>query len=147
MRRLILRHLIWVDAVCFCSFFACIQPVPQVRTLNLRLATPLLNLHTHVTPTWNPLVGICINPLSLMDLPTIIKWTNQFPILGVLGAIVHFNSKFDRTFSKHTMENLIRRRVLWRLIWVCTACLCPTKRTLCLHGLMNKKCPCMRKEV
>ena len=36
------------------------------------------------------------------------------------------------------MENLIRRRVLWRLIWVCTVCLCPTKMTLGLHGL--KQC-------
>ena len=33
------------------------------------------------------------------------------------------------------MENLIRRRVLWRLIWFCTVCRCPTKRTLGLYGL------------
>ena len=30
---------------------------------------------------------------------------------------------------------MIRRRILWRLIWVCTVCLCPTKRTLGLYGL------------
>ena len=36
-----LRRHIWVYVVCICSFFACIQPVPQVRTLNSRLATPL----------------------------------------------------------------------------------------------------------
>ena len=41
MRRLVLRRLIWVYAVRICYFFACIQPVPQVRTLNFRLATPL----------------------------------------------------------------------------------------------------------
>ena len=42
MRRRILRRLIWVYAVCVRSFFACIQPVPLVRTLNFRLATPLI---------------------------------------------------------------------------------------------------------
>ena len=35
------QHLIWVYAVCKCSFFACIQPDPQVCTLNFRLATRL----------------------------------------------------------------------------------------------------------
>ena len=33
------------------------------------------------------------------------------------------------------METLIRRWVLWRLVWVCTVCLCPTKRMLGLYGL------------
>ena len=35
------------------------------------------------------------------------------------------------------METLIRRHVLWRLIWVCAVCLCPTKRMLGLYGLSN----------
>ena len=38
MRRRILRRLICVYPFCICSFFACIQPVPQVRSLNFRLA-------------------------------------------------------------------------------------------------------------
>ena len=33
------------------------------------------------------------------------------------------------------METLTRRRILRRLIWVYTVCLCPTKRTLGLYGL------------
>ena len=33
------------------------------------------------------------------------------------------------------MENLIRPRILHRLIWFCTVCRCPTKRTPCLYGL------------
>ena len=37
------------------------------------------------------------------------------------------------------MEILIRCHFLWRLIRVCTVCLCPTKRTLGLNGLMEKK--------
>ena len=73
--------------------------------------------------------------LNLMDLPTIINWTNPFPILGVLGVIFPFYSNFGTIFCKQTVETLIRRRVLRRLIWVCTVCLCPTKRTLGLYGI------------
>ena len=39
----ILWRLIWVYAVCICSFFECIQLVPHMGTLNCRLATPLAN--------------------------------------------------------------------------------------------------------
>ena len=34
------------------------------------------------------------------------------------------------TFSKQTVETLIRRRVLRRLVWVRSVCLCPTNRML-----------------
>ena len=40
----------------------------------------------------------------------------------------------NRAFRKHTVETLARRRILRRLIWVCTVCLSPTKRTLGLYG-------------
>ena len=43
----------------------------------------------------------------------------------------------NRTFRKQTMEILIRHCVLRCLVWVCTVCLCPTKRTLGLYGLNN----------
>ena len=39
--------------------------------------------------------------------------------------------------TKQTVEKLIRRCILLRLIWDCTVCLCPTKRTLDLNGLMS----------
>ena len=35
-----------------------------------------------------------------------------------------------------TVENLIRRRVGRRLIWFCTVCRYPTKRSLGLYGLI-----------
>ena len=47
----------------------------------------------------------------------------------------HFYSSFNRKSCKQTVETLIRRRILWHLIWVCTICLCPTKRTLGIYGL------------
>ena len=34
---------------------------------------------------------------------------------------------FNRNVCKQTVENLIRRRVLRRLIWFCTVCRCSTK--------------------
>ena len=39
----------------------------------------------------------------------------------------HFYSSFNRKLCKQTVETLIRRRILWRLIWVCAICLCPIK--------------------
>ena len=45
----------------------------------------------------------------------------------MLGGIFHFYSSFNRKLCKQTVETLVRRRILWRLIWVCTICLCPTK--------------------
>ena len=48
----------------------------------------------------------------------------------LLGRTFHFYSDFNRAFSNQTVDTLIRRRVLRRLIWVCTVCLCPTKKTL-----------------
>ena len=51
MRRRILRRLIWVYAICICFLFEYIQPVPQMRTVNFRLAAPL-----HVLNIMVPLV-------------------------------------------------------------------------------------------
>ena len=49
---------------------------------------------------------------------------------------------FIRILIEHSvskLENLIRRRVWQRVIWFCTVCLCPTKRTLGLYGLNKIK--------
>ena len=73
--------------------------------------------------------------LSRMRFPTIINWTSLFPFERLLVGIVHFYSNSNRIFCKHTVETLIRRRILWCLIWVYTVCLYPTKRTLGLYGL------------
>ena len=54
-----------------------------------------------------------------------------------VGGIFLFYSNFDRTFYKQTVEILIKRRVSRRLIWVCTVCLCPSKRTLGLYVLIK----------
>ena len=44
-----------------------------------------------------------------------------------VGWYFHFYSNFSRIFFMQTVDTLIRRRVLRRLIWVCTVSICPTK--------------------
>ena len=74
--------------------------------------------------------------LCRMYFPILINWTSPFPISWLLGGIFHFYSNFKICFCKQTVENLIRRCSLLRLKWVCTVCLCPTKPTLGLYGLI-----------
>ena len=38
---------------------------------------------------------------------------------------------------KQTVQTLIRRRVLWRLIWVCTVCQCQVQVLPSLHGTLT----------
>ena len=54
-----------------------------------------------------------------------------------MAFFFYFYSYFNRTYCKQTVESLIRRRVLWCLIWVWTVCLCPTKSRLDLYGLRH----------
>ena len=79
------------------------------------------------------------NPYKPNEFSISSNWMSSFTTLGILGGIFHFHSKFDRILCKQTLETLIRHRILWRLIWVCTVCLCPTKRTLGLYGLNTQK--------
>ena len=53
----------------------------------------------------------------------------------VVRLYLHFYQNSNITYCKQTVKTLIRSRVLRRLIWVCTVCLCYTKRTLGLNGL------------
>ena len=78
--------------------------------------------------------------LCRMYFPILINWMSPFPVLGLLGGIFHFHSNFKRNLCKQTVENLIRRRVLRRLIWFCTVCQSPTKRTLGLYGFNTYTC-------
>ena len=55
---------------------------------------------------------ISLTLLSGMEFPTFINWTGPFPFLGLYGGTFHFYSFFKRNFSKKTVENLIRRRIL-----------------------------------
>ena len=66
--------------------------------------------------------------LRRMEFPTIINWTGPFP--GLLGGIFHF----IQILKEHSVSKQWRPR-MWRLIWVCTVCVHPTKRKLGLYGI------------
>ena len=77
-----------------------------------------------------------------MNFPIFIGKTGLFQILGVLGGIFHFYSNFNRTFYKQTVRTLIRRRVLRRLVWVCTFYLYPPKkdsRLICVNRINHAR--------
>ena len=63
-----------------------------------------------------------------VSLNTHINWFSPGPFKGYFS----FESNFY-TIQKQTMETLIRRRIVWRLIRVCTVYVRPIKITLCLH--------------
>ena len=69
--------------------------------------------------------------ICLMDYSILISWTSPFPILGAPGVIFYFYFILDSNFWNQTVQNLIRGRVLRRLIWIYTVCLGPQKGTLC----------------
>ena len=83
-------------------------------------------------------MGWCnsLTHLCQMYFPIPINWTSPFLILGLLGGFFHIYSNFKSNFWQQTVENLIGRRILQRLIWFCTVCQCSTKRTLGLYGLI-----------
>ena len=87
------------------------------------------------------IMGFLLNPF----MPNVFSHHYQFGEsisnlrVGWLVVFLLFYSNFKRQFCKQTVENLIRRRVLWRLIWFCTVCRCPTKKTLGLYGLTDQE--------
>ena len=70
------------------------------------------------------------NPFKPNGISHCYQMDQSISVLRHVGCFFHFYSNFDRIFFKQTLEALIRRRVQRRLIWVCTVCLCPTKRTI-----------------
>ena len=58
------------------------------------------------------------------------QFDNAISIFMVVGWYFHFYSNFKRNVCKQAVENLIRRRVLRRLVWFCAVCRCPTKKAV-----------------
>ena len=56
-------------------------------------------------------------------------------VLRIVSGMFLFDWNFKTTFCVQTVDTLIRRCVLRRLIWICNVFLCATKRTLGLYGL------------
>ena len=51
------------------------------------------------------------------------------------GSNLQFNSNFKSTFCEQTVQNLIRRRVMWRLIGFYIVCQCPINMAQGLNRL------------
>ena len=107
--------------VAYDLFFSCVafHPHPHLLLFRQDLSLIVENL-THICQ---------------MYFPILYNWTSPFPILGLLGDILHLYSNFRRHFCQQTVENLIRCRILRCLIWFCTDCRCPTETMLGLYGL------------
>ena len=55
----------------------------------------------------------------------------------MLGGVFILFKNFNRKNFKQTAETQVRPPLLNHLIWVCTVCICPTKRTLGLYVFIN----------
>ena len=64
----------------------------------------------------------CLNPFKPNGISHYYQLDQYISVLRDVGSIFHFYSNFNLTFCKQLVETLIRRRVLRRLIWVCTVC-------------------------
>ena len=60
--------------------------------------------------------------LSRMEFPNLNNWTSPFLFFGLLGGILSLFSNFKRTYCNQTVQTLIRRHILWCLIWFCNVC-------------------------
>ena len=103
-------------------------PYPKSITYNLEAELSRgRSLLRCVCTKFNPVMQIGISFSYLLD--------QSISILRIVGWYVfYFYSNLYRLFCKQIVEILIRRHVLWRLIWVCTVCLCPTNRMQGLYG-------------
>ena len=86
------------------------------------------NTDTHTTT-------LILTHLSQMEFRLLSVGSVHFRFKSCWVGFFSFYSIFIRTFCKQRVENLIRRRVVRRLIWVCTVCICPIKSTLGLYGV------------
>ena len=58
----------------------------------------------------------CLTHLCQMEFPVLILWMNLLRIYEMLGGRFQFHSNFKSTFCKQTVQNLIRRCIMQRLI-------------------------------
>ena len=67
-------------------------------------------------------------PGSGVLLGCIVSWS--LPSFLLCWVAFSFYTNVNSTFCKPTVEILTRRYVLWRPIWVCSVCQCPTNRAI-----------------
>ena len=108
----------FVCATClFSRELVTVDPGTQYPGTTVELVTSCYTYNTNRCS----LTYICLRDPSIL-----IIWKSSFPIVGVSGVLL-FYSISNRYSCYQTVKTLIRRRVLRRLIWVYTVCLCPQK--------------------
>ena len=122
-------RFVWVDAL---------HPTQQFLAIFLSFwVEPFLSVLAFVEsqtsdPSIPSLTLYHCNLLSPFELNGIsLSYQLDQSILVLRDVVWYFSLlfKFKKNFCKQTVENLIRCHIL-RLIWFCTVCQCPTKRTL-----------------
>ena len=80
---------------------------------------------------WGKLTHICLKTFPSLSIGQVC-----FSFKGCLVYFFHFYHIFDRNSCEQTVYTLTRQRIMRRLIWVCTVCLCPKHETPGLYGLI-----------
>ena len=89
-----------------------------------------VGVHLSSTPSISGPGSATVNPFKPNGITHYYQLDQSIFILRVIRLYFSFYQNSNRASCKRTVETLIRRHILWRLIWVCKVCLCPTKRTL-----------------
>ena len=98
--------------------------------------TPSMPVSDHVSVTVYFLKRLSTYMHNRMEFPTPINWIITFLFKGLW---VDFIQILIENAANKQWRPLIKRSLLWRLIYVCTVCLRATKRTLVLYGLNKNK--------
>ena len=85
---------------------------------------PLPSLITLIT-VLRYTVSTSLTHCRLNRLSHTIYWKSPISILGMSGYVIYRFLEKKWLNYLQTVKTLIRRRILWRLIWVCTVCQLP----------------------
>ena len=126
----------WSSLTCnnLCSvlFYKMARLHNQAKVINYWLIEE--HLQTFTKGLFLPYFELYNNPFKPNGISHGYKFDQSISVLRLVEWYFTFLFKFQLN-TKQTVEPLIRRRVMRRLIWSCTVCICPTKRTLGLYGL------------
>ena len=120
-----------ITKVChFKKIYVC-PPPPPPQSVKKNYVCPSPQ---SVIASYGPAYRICVKSFFNLAMP--INWTSPYPFEGLLVLFfIFFQILYNRKFCKQTVETLDQMPRFWGLIWVCTICIFPTKRTLGLNGL------------
>ena len=108
--------------------------LPMILNGLVQVDVWLLNVSLALRPEIEKNKPAKINHIPFLPVHLLPILISKSSPISIVGWEYIFLSKFCRTYYKQTAKILIRRRIMRRLIWVYTVCLCPIKRTLGLYA-------------